>query len=161
MGIGLLIALSLLIIFAFLYKLKYSMDKAESFEINDKTLSNKVLIATQGSDFKMNVTSLIIKGLESNDVYIKVIDVSELENEDETIWNSIVIMCTWEYNQPQEDASHFIDSATNPDKIIMVSTSGSGELLIRGIDGISSASNMEEVETTAEVVLSLIEEKLH
>lgn len=159
-GIGILVVFTLLILFAFWYKWQYSMDKAESFEVNSSELPNKVLIASQGSDFKMNLVSSIIDNLRDKEVYLKVIDVTDLKNVHEDSWNAIVIIHTWEYNQPQEDASKFIDGAEEPEKLIIIGTSGSGDLRIKGIDGMSSASMMRDVDGTTEYVLSKIEEKL-
>ena len=159
-GIGLLIVFTLLILFAFWYKWQYSMDRAESFEVNSSELHNKVLIASQGSDFKMNLVSSIVDDLRDREVYIKVIDVADLKNVKEETWNAIVIIHTWEYNQPQKDASNFIDGAINPENLIIIGTSGSGDLRIKGIDGMSSASMMSEIKGTTEFVLSKIEEKL-
>ena len=135
------------------------MGEIESFEVNNKNLPDKVLIASQSSEFKSTTVSAIIDELSDKELYIKVIDVTRLESIDEDPWNAVIILHTWEYNKPQEDASNFIDKTNTPEKLIVIATAGDGNLRIKGIDGISSASKLNEVDSMVSYVISKLEEK--
>src|ERR1043165_4773159 len=100
----------LVVIFLFLlwYKTTYSMGTAAAYELNDPTLEKRVLIATQDSQFKEGVVENVVSHLKTMPVYIRVIDVTELDREDPAIWTAIVILHTWEMGEPQENAEKFI-----------------------------------------------------
>ena len=156
MAIVFLIIVGLLAIIGSIYTYKYSMDKTESFEVNSNNLPTKVLIASQGSDFKMGVVSSLIDSLETRDIYIKIIDVTDLDKVNETNWNAIVILHTWENWKPQSDASEFVLKCKYPEKLIVVATSGSGDMMIGGVDGISSASMLGKIPEVSYQVLQRI-----
>jgi hypothetical protein len=58
--------------------------------------------------------------------------------------------------KPQPDAKAFIERASDPKKVLVVTTSGSGKERLAGVDAISAASVMEDVPTR----LGLIESRL-
>lgn len=135
----------LLIFFLTWYKLTYSMEPAETYEINDEKAPYHVLIATQGSNFKDLLVNQLIIELETRPVYVRVIDVSALSQIKEAEWMAIVVLHTWEYARPEQNAKDFIDRIRDRKKLIVLSTSGSGNNLIEGVDGITSASRPSEV----------------
>jgi hypothetical protein len=144
------------IIYLTWYYVQHSMEEAKPYEFNDKGLSQKVLIATQGSRFKDAIVQGIIDQLKPLPVYIKVLDVSQLTNVNESDWSAIVILHTWEYYEPQKEAKAFVDRVVSKKKIVVLSTSGSGIEMMKGIDGITSASAMEEVQAkTDQIVLRI------
>ncbi len=55
------------------YSLTFSMDEAKVFEVHSPNLDKKLLVTTQGSDFKDAVTAGIVENYERDSVYIKVI----------------------------------------------------------------------------------------
>ena len=136
---------ALSIIFLTWYSVQHSMEEAKPFEVNDKGLSQRVLIATQGSKFKDVIVQETIGQLKSLPIYIKVVDVGQLTNVNESEWSAIVILHTWEYGKPQKDALDFVQRASSKNKVIVLCTSGSGKEKMEGIDGITSASWPEEV----------------
>jgi hypothetical protein len=82
-----------------------------------------------------------------------VVDVSALPSVNIDEWTAIVILHTWENWQPQKDAMLFIDR--NPDlaNIIVLTTSGQGDLKMETVDAITSASSIANIDKdTAEVV---------
>ena len=99
----------IIVLFGFLvlYKIRYSMDVARSFEVNDPRLAQRVLIATQGSDFKDAVVQGIVKKLQSRPVYVKVIDVSALPAMEDSTWNAMIIIHTWENWWPPQGGKRF------------------------------------------------------
>ncbi|MFM9841216.1 MAG: hypothetical protein ACKVOQ_23330 [Cyclobacteriaceae bacterium] len=152
---------ALSIIFLTWYSVQHSMEEALPMEINDKGLSQRVLIATQGSRFKNAVVEETIGRLKSLPIYIKVVDVGQLTNVNENDWSAIVILHTWEYSKPQKDASAFVKRASSKNKIVVLSTSGSGKEKMEGVDGITSASVMEEISTKTEQIVSRVKSILN
>jgi regulatory protein YycH of two-component signal transduction system YycFG len=153
---ALLVLIVILALLAFWFKWQFSMEEARAFEVNDKNLSTKVLIATQGSPFKDSVSTLVIDNLAQRSIYIKVIDVKDLKKVDENEWTVIAIIHTWENWSSQPDAEQFIEETNNQEKLIVVSTSGGGDMMIEGIDGMSAASQKEQLRPTANYVIKRI-----
>jgi hypothetical protein len=137
------------IIFLTWYSVQHRMDEVGSFDINEKGLKHKVLIATQGSEYKDSVVNQIIEELRTIPIYLKVIDIRQLPLIHEREWSAIVILHAWENSNPQKDAEEFIQRASSKNKIIVVSTSERGDETIEGIDGITSASLIEQIPANA------------
>jgi hypothetical protein len=153
-----LIVLSL--IFLTWYTFRYSMDVIKPFEVNDPKFSERVLIATQGSKFKEEVVTGIIGRLQSKEIYIQVIDVTQLPEVEAAEWSAIIILHTWENWKPQKDAEQFITRQTSIDKIIAITTSGSGNYTIKNIDAISSASLKQQIPELVNEITQRVEKIL-
>ncbi|HBR53871.1 MAG TPA: hypothetical protein DEA82_06670, partial [Flavobacteriaceae bacterium] len=67
-----------LLAFGYWYKLTYSMEVAENSGINSPQLATKILIATQGSDFKDAIVTNLINFYKKDSVHLKTIDVTQL-----------------------------------------------------------------------------------
>jgi len=144
----------ILIIFAFLswYKYQYSMDIIESYSVNDPSSQHHVLIATQGSPFKNALTEALVNDLKNEDVFLQIVDVTGLSEINESEWAAIVVIHTWEYFKPHPQAKQFANSVKDQSKLIVVTTSGEGKERLKNVDGISSASNMDDVKSLSEKV---------
>lgn len=152
-----LIAILLVIaLIAIWYRAEYSMGVAASYELNDPKLEQRVLIATQESKYKHAVVDAVVKQIRDLPVYIRVVDVSELDREDPATWNAIVILHTWEMGEPEEHSTKFAGRAPAT-KLIVVTTSGNGESKLENVDGISSASRLEQVEWMANSIVNRIQ----
>jgi hypothetical protein len=127
------------------YKFHYSMDVAESFEVNTPELKHRVLIATQGSDFKDVIVDGIVVHLKQRHTYIKVLDVAALQQVNEDKWNAVVIIHTWENLKPQADAKAYLERVKDLKKVIVLTTSGNGGHKIEGVNAITSASVMTDI----------------
>lgn len=146
-AIGVLLVGTIFVGFAIWYNYEYSMTLAEAYELNTKTAKNKLLIATQGSEFKDNVTEGIIERVENDNLYIKVIDISGLNEVNPKDYNAIVIIHTWENWQPPESVETFIKrTKKHKDKIIVLTTSGDGTYKMDDVDAITGESRIEEVD---------------
>jgi hypothetical protein len=129
------------------------MEPVEPFAINDPGLEHRVLIATQGSAYKDAIVAGLVADLKTRPVYIRVIDVSALPEIREQDWSAIVVIHNWENWKPQPDAAAFINHVRDRHKLIVLSTSGDGDMKIEGLDAITSASRMNEVPThVAEII---------
>lgn len=127
------------------YLVQKSMNVAREFEVNEASASPKVLIATQGSDFKEAVVAGVVKHLEARGAYVKGVDISSLPEVDEGAWDAIVLVHTWEIGRPPPDVKTFVDRLRNKRKLAALTTSGRGDNKIGGVDVISSASRMDDV----------------
>lgn len=135
------------------YKVNYSMDFTPSYSVQSEDPKHKLLIATQGSEYKNAVVAGIINAVKNRPVDVRVVDISALPEVNIDEWSAIVILHTWENWQPQKDAMLFINR--NPDlaNIIVLTTSGQGDLKMEAVDAITSASDISNVEKdTAQIV---------
>tara|TARA_R110002167_G_scaffold125448_15_gene305620 strand:- start:265 stop:681 length:417 start_codon:yes stop_codon:yes gene_type:complete len=120
------------------------MDPVETFQVNSAGDHPKLLIATQGSDFKDRVTQGIVDAYKSDSVFIKVVDVAALNNIDPKVYAAIVIIHTWEYERPPAVVTSFVNNnSSDKDKIITLTTSGSGTSKMEGIDAIAGESILD------------------
>lgn len=139
------------------YKFHYSMAVVEGFEVNSPELDQRVLIATQGSRFKDRVVDALVEQLSPRPIYLKVIDISLLSGVDEQAWNALVLLHTWETWRPPLAVKRFVRQMKAPEKVVVVSTSGSGEAQMEGVDAITASSAMTEVSATVETVMARLE----
>ena len=151
-GIVLLVIFVLLFGFLVWFDWRFSMEVVEGYEKGDPQAEQKVLIATQGSDFKNEITEKLSNKLVNDRVFVKVIDVTTLENITASNWNAIVVMHTWEKWQPQADAETFLNAHYNAKTFVVMSTSASGEEIMENIDGISAPSILEDVDDRVEEI---------
>lgn len=133
------------IAFAAWYKMHYSMAVATALQVNGAADAPKVLIATQGSDFKDAVTAGLVEHLKQRAFNIRVIDVGDLHTIKPADWNVIVLMHTWEISRPPSEVESFVEGLPSRDRLLVVSTSGQGDLKMDGVDVVTSASVMADV----------------
>ncbi|MEO9485221.1 MAG: hypothetical protein ABJG47_17310 [Ekhidna sp.] len=158
-GLGILILA--FIAFSFWYTNTYSMEDIASYEINDPSLEKSVLIATQGSLYKDELVESVIDSLKSSDVYIQVIDISGLEEYYNDRWDAIVLIHTWEYSQPPKSIDSFIPQHFDPEKMLVITTSGSGEEKMEGVDALTGASKKGEIKNHKSAILQFLENELN
>jgi len=148
-----LVLLTFLVVGGVAYNLSFSMDVVDTRNINASNLPNRVLIATQGSSFKNELTDSIINVLDDEDFYIKVTDVENLGEEHPFYWTAVIVMHTWEYWKPQEDAAKFLNLHKEKKNLIVVATSGGNDQMIDGIAGWSSASTLTDIPFLTEQII--------
>jgi len=152
------------IFFLFLiwYQYRYSMDVVEPYEINSPNLKKKLVIATQGSNFKDKLTEGIVNHYASNSVYIKVIDITTLNDIEPKDFDALVIIHTWENWKPPAVVKMFIDrNKTIQDRIVVVTTSGEGSYKMEDVDAIVGASVQEDAPKKVLQIISRLESILN
>ena len=119
----------------------------EPFEINSPDARHKVLIASQGSKFKNMLVAGLVEGIKESPTYIRVIDVTSLSEVDEADWNAVVVIHTTQSWRMQPDARRYLGRAKELEKVILVTTSGSGKWRTEefDIDTLTSASRKAQV----------------
>ncbi len=131
------------------------------YEINQNTLEKKILIASRKSDFKNAIVTKIQDAFVEESVYIKIIGVENLKDEDAEQYSAVLIINTcmaWEIDRKVEA---FLDKYGERNSIIVLTTSIGGDILPdmegRRIDAISSASVKEQITPIADEIISKIE----
>ncbi|MFC1546513.1 hypothetical protein ACFL4O_02210, partial [bacterium] len=117
------------------------------------------------SKFKNDLLGKLVDNLSFHSVqkiYISVIDVTSLAEVKEEDWNAIIIINTIEWYKLQKDAEAFINSAKSPEKIIVLATSGDGNMKPKTsrIDTITSASKIDTVDQKVEEILEKLSQIL-
>jgi hypothetical protein len=133
------------------------MEIAEPFEVNSPLLDQKILIATQGSEFKDKVVDGLVENLKDRSVYLKVIDISSLPDIKEDDFTAIVLLHNWEMLKPPEVIEQFLEQSKNIEKIVVLTTSGGSDTSKEGIDIISGESIISEVPERVNQLMSKLE----
>lgn len=145
------------IAFAGWYRIHYSMSAARSYDVNDPNAAQRVLIATQGSEFKDAVVASVVEQLKARAVHVKVVDVAALPGVDAGAWNAIVVIHTWEMRKPPKVVREFVERARDSGKLVVLTTSGAGTFKMDGIDAMSSASVVADAPLRATDILTKVE----
>jgi len=133
------------LVFMFWYQNEYAMDQAQEYEVNTPGENSRLLVATQGSEFKNTITTAIVDYYKTEAVYIKVIDVSALVGVNPTNYDALLVIHTWENWKPPSFVKSFMDRTTDyRDKMVVLTTSGEGSYRMEGIDAITGESILEE-----------------
>lgn len=148
------------IAFAGWYRVRYSMDVARSYELNEAGAAQHVLIATQGSEFKDAVVTGVAAHLKTRGVYVKVIDVASLADVTEDEWNAIVLVHTWEMRKPPDAVKAFMGRVRDARRVVALTTSGAGDFRLEGVDAISSASVVADAPSRAAEIAGKVDEIL-
>jgi len=156
-GIGVLIIL--LVIISGIYLLIHGQDVAEPFEVGSADSDMKILIATQGSDYKNLMVDTLISRLKGDDVYISVIDISGLNEVSQKDWDAEVIIHTTEGYRLPEVVKEYLGRIENPDEVMLLITSGDGGWKPEEckVDVLTSASKVADISEKA----NSIEEKIN
>jgi len=130
------------------------METANEFQVNSPNYIRKLVIATQGSEFKNLVTNEIIDHFKEDSIFIQVIDVSSLPKIQLKDYNAVVLMHTWENWKPPVEVKEFINRTTSEkSKIVILTTSGQGNYKMDGVDAITGESNLEEIKFFSQKII--------
>lgn len=150
--------ITLLLILGIWYQNEFSMKAVKEYTINDPTHDRKLVIATQGSQFKDSVTAQIVAHYSPDSIFIRVIDVSKLPKINMKDYEAMVLMHTWENWEPPAVVDSFIAQLekTEKNKVVVFTTSGEGGYKMENIDAMAGESNLELVpETTTKIIAKL------
>lgn len=156
--IGILV---LLIVFSLVsVKLFFTQGVIDEFEINSPEAGYNILIASQKSNFKNSLVERLVDDLNSDSTYIKVIDVTELSGINDKDWNAMILINTCEAGMMQKDVIRFLSQTAYKDRIILLTTSGSGvwKPADSPVDTFSSASKKESIDSSLDYIKKRIEQ---
>ena len=152
-----LFVLSILVLvatYAIWFKIEHSMDEASSYQMNSPENTSKLLIATQGSEFKNAVTNELVAHYKKDSIFIDVIDVSTLKEINPSEYDAMVLIHTWENMKSPSSVEQFIKRTSDyKDKIVVFTTSGQGTYKMKGVDAISGESILKDTTMYAEKII--------
>ncbi len=155
-----IIILLLFSVFGLWYWLTFRMMPAVEFELGDDSAPQSLLIAYQGSTYKHDVIETVVTHFSANDLYIKAIDINQLDQIKTTDWSAIFICHTWEIWQPPKAIEAFHSAHAGLDNCVYLTTSGDGGYHIKGVDAITSASLLSDTKSDADSVIARIDRLL-
>ncbi|MBW2624439.1 MAG: hypothetical protein JRD68_16135 [Deltaproteobacteria bacterium] len=114
--------------------------------INNLNAPHKIVIASNGSDFRDSIRDKVIKKYSDN-CYIEVINLDKLQTVEYDRYDVILVMdaiIAWGGFNPE--MKNYIDSLSDKKKVVLFLSAGDEELKYsyNGVDAISSASVVEE-----------------
>jgi hypothetical protein len=125
-------------------------------DINQSALKKKLLIVSRDSEFKNAIVQRIKEAFKDKEVYIKIIGINRLENEDPNDYSATLILNTamgWRIDKKVES---FLKKYGKVRTIIVITTSAGGDILPdlkgRNIDAISTASVIDKTDEVADLV---------
>jgi hypothetical protein len=133
------------------------MDPVTERRINSEDLEVKVLIATQGSEFKSAIVTNIENQFKLDSVFLRIIDAKMLGSVNTLDYRAIVIINTWEYGKAPKEVMDFIQqNSASMDKTIVLTTSGEGTNKPPGIDALSGESILENAGDYSDEIIERI-----
>jgi len=150
---------ALILILLVSYIIVNKQEVIDPFQVGNPEAKYKVLIASQGSDFKENLVDRFVMELESDSVYLSILDCTQLNENYLKGWDAYVFIHTMQIHKMPEEADLFLHKMADLTKVVLVSTSGAGDEHYKNldIDGISSASRMVAIDPIMEWILPKLE----
>lgn len=135
----------------------------EPFEVGDSRAENRILIASQGSDFKNSLVNKLVDEFKASDNYLSIIDCTELEKENHDYWDAIIIIHTMQIHRMPKEAQVFLAEEKDLSRIMLVSTSGGGDDVVTEfeVDAISTPSRSSITPKIMEWVKEKMKNKLN
>lgn len=140
------------------YVFLYYPRRAESFQINTPNPSQRIIIATQGSDFKNTLVKILCDSLEKSSVYIEGMDVKKLAEVNDEDWDRILIINSF-IILLNRNVDRFLNRAVTRENILLYVTSGGADWLPQPeltVDAFTSASKKEYIKDLVHLITSWI-----
>lgn len=160
--IGLLVIGSIIVLLAILFGIYLLINRQgiiEPSDVGEPDSEERILIASQGSKFKNTLVEELSKYLEEKQVYLKIVDVTALEDVAESDWDAVILIHTTEMNKLQPDVKAYLDRVHDYSRVILITTSGPGDWKTDeyNVDIITSASKQEELPGLTEDVIKRLD----
>ncbi|RDU24696.1 hypothetical protein [Anaerosacchariphilus polymeriproducens] len=160
LGKKLIIGFVVIIIFllgaALTYRIIKTQGVIEGFVENSKIDSPCFVLAAQKSGFKEEVVKQVVDKLKKEEIQIRVMDVTQLSELDDSEWDGMVILTTVESGQIQKDSHKFLKTHVNEYNrigVVFTADSNSWKQKDIDIDAVSSASLNRNVNSCVDSVL--------
>lgn len=123
-------------------------------EAGDPGARQRVLIATERSEFKEAVVKRIVEDLQKDLCYVKVIDLKRLKREPADDYGAVVVVNTCKAWNLSRRASKFVKNFPDKDRVVLLTTAAGegwkhGPL---GVDAITSASKTRKIDPVADEI---------
>jgi len=141
--------------FCIWYLVEFYPRTAEPFEINSPDQPTRILVATQGSEFKNGLVAAVCDRLREQPVHVKVIDVGGLDDVDTGEWNKVLVINTAMMNIMSGPARRLVARGQGLDKVLLFVTSGGADFKPAdlAVDALSGASRMGDTNRLADLIL--------
>jgi len=117
-------------------------------KIGKPSCQKRILIASEDTDFKNEVTESFIEEFAKDDVYIEIVDISKLPSVKPPEYSAVIVMNSYTWFSMDGDAKDFVEMLTAEDKrkVVFVVTAGTPSIVPDdlGVDAISCASESAE-----------------
>lgn len=143
----------LLAVLFIVYLQRHQMQPVATRELGSRGVGPAVLVAAQGSPYKGAVSDTVTRHLHERPAYVRVVDISQLPQVDEQVWDAIVLLHSWERWQPPPVVQQFVERMNDRGKLVALTTSGSGESRMACVDAVTSASQVSRAREDAEELL--------
>ena len=121
----------------------------EPFQSTSPTATKRVYIATDKSEWKLEVIHQVISTLQDR-VNFRVENLTSLPLVKLDEWDAVLIVAPVYMATLQADAANFAKAAPDKSKLLLLGTAGKSEIKIDGVDSITAAST-ETAETVSKV----------
>jgi hypothetical protein len=129
-------------------------------EINEASLGKGVLVASRSSEFKDAIVERIKAAFTDKPVYVRFIGVGQLEEEDGTGYDAVVLINTCMGWNMDRHVKAFLDRHGDQSHMIVLTTSGDGNWLPkmegRNFDAISSASQKDRIKGVSDNIIDKV-----
>ena len=126
-------------------------------EYGGPNATSRVLIAATSTDFKDAVIEKVSKKLAGDDIYVKVIDLRIVDDEESEKFDAVILVSTLHYGHIDGNVSAFLSKSNTAEKskIIVLITSGEPDWKAENleVDAISSASHSKNISPLANQVV--------
>ncbi len=161
-GYSILAMILLFVGFLVWYQWRYAMKTATSYEVNALSEDRKLLIATQGSAFKNTVAQGLVEYYKQDSIYMKIIDVADLEKVHPEDFSALVILHTWENWKPPASVKSFVqENKAQTNKMVIFTTSGEGNYKMENVDALTGESIIEEAPVVVEKIITKLKPLLN
>ena len=159
-GVVAAIALGLAVAFGGWYIYKFYPRTADSFELNSPDQPTRVLIATQGSEFKNSLVATVCDLLRPRPVYVKVIDVGGLDDIETGRWDKVLVINTAMVNVMSGPARRLVARVDGLDNVLLFVTSGGADFKPADleVDALSGASRKADINRLADLIAAWTED---
>jgi hypothetical protein len=158
-GVVACFCLALCLIFAGWYVYRYYPRKAMAFEINAPNQPTHVLVASQGSEFKNALVAAVCDRLRAQPVFIKGIDVGDLDGIEIGRWDKVLVINTAMMDVMSGPVRRLVERGEDLDHVMIFVTSGGADFKPADIevDALSGASRRADVQRLADLVAQWME----
>ena len=154
LAVGVLLAAAVL--FCLGYWLRYRQGVIQPDSFTAPGAARRVLVASQGSDYKQALVAKLAARLQQDSTSVQVIDVTALPTVNEAEYDAIVLVCSIEFYAAPKDVAAFIAAASRPERIVLVTTSGQGDMGPQEcrIDAITGASRPADLDAKVAAIIA-------
>jgi hypothetical protein len=153
----------LLIIALVAYVIVNRQGVIEPYSAGDPAAEKRVLIASQGSEFKEQLVAQLVDRFSNEQMYISVLDCTALDGIDGSDWDAIIMLHTMQIHKMPKEARRFLERQKDLSRTMLVCTSGGGDEIIAGfaVDAISSPSRLSRLPEVVAWINFKMAEKLN